>query len=187
MPDKILVVIDGDRAFGTYEYGVIDGSLDGGYDDTLKLTKTRGVRVFANKIIGGFEDCVDMNVVEDCIVNCRAFVAGGEYVATIKGGSRAVTLTGTIYQGGRTVDVDLGNWSDQSQEKTRGVRLSLIRIDGRKVKVRVLHAERPIFVNGPQNYTYAFPSPNLPFGLHGLIVWAVRGAMRIWKKLGGDK
>lgn len=132
------------------------------YDDALKITsRCTGLNVHAKHIIGGREDCVDINNHATAIkVLSDRWFAQGKYIATIKGGASDVFLWGQITDGGSEVDVDLGNWSDQSQEKTTNVRLHLTRADGKPVIVRVLHADKPALLPSDKGYRYAFPHPD---------------------------
>ena len=121
-----------------------------GTDDTLKITgASTDVSVAADSIHGGAEDCVDINNrCERITVRAGEWHSGGKYIATIKGGSRDIELSGEIVRPGKSCDVELGNWSDQSQALTTGVRLNLTRRDGGYMHVMLWHADRPILAGG---------------------------------------
>lgn len=161
MSDNNLISYYDKDSHQTVHHEIIgDSSLN--YDDALKITsRCAGLNVHAKAIRGGREDCVDINNHASAIkVLADRWLATGKYVATIKGGASDVFLWGRIERGGSEVDVDLGNWSDQSQAKTENVRLHLSRADGKPVTVRVLHAEKPLLLPNDKGYRYAFPHPD---------------------------
>lgn len=129
------------------------------WDDTLKISsQCRDFMLFSRIIWGGREDCVDINNRAQNIVVGADFFPQGKYACTIKGGAHSVKIIGRVSVDAKEVDIDLGNWSDQSQEKTRGVCLQLSKTAG-PVTVRVLHADKPALLgNGP--YRYVFPHPD---------------------------
>jgi hypothetical protein len=132
--------------------------------DTIKCST--GLSGFIGRfarVHAGKEDALDVNNrCRDLNLVAQAWVLGGaKYGITVKGGSRNVTVEGAVEGRGQECDVDLGNGSDQSNEKTAGVKLNLWRVDGQPVRVRVLNADRPELFNGP--YKWVFPSPNIWF------------------------
>jgi len=145
---------------------VFEQDMEGpaGTSDTLKVTASREVMVVAKRIVGGREDCVDVNNrSQDVSIYAEVFEPRGKYLATIKGGSRNVMLRGGVKGHGSVVDVDIGNISDQSDELTGPVRLDLEHLDGEEITVRVLGGSRPVFVNGDrQKYRVVFEVPG-PF------------------------
>jgi hypothetical protein len=127
--------------------GLLDGQK---FDDALKLSNCRGVTVREYEILGGREDCIDINRgklinVRDCSLHPK-----GRYAMTIKGGAECVIVENvTIFGRGSEVDIDLGNWSDQCGEKTTGVVLRNVRGNtSEPVRVRVLHAGLPLVDGG---------------------------------------
>ena len=139
------------------------------WSDTIKITsQCTGLRLTADEILGGTEDCVDINNGCRDIKVTSLFHAQGKYVATIKGGAEEVTLSGIVTKHGTEVDIDLGNWSDQSSAPVRGVRLDLKSITGLPIVVRVLNAAKPTLA-GAGPYRFAFPHPDAWY--HGLAVW----------------
>lgn len=121
------------------------------FDDVLKLSNARNITVRNCVVLGGREDAVDMNrhcqnvLIEDCLVG-----AGKQYAFTIKGGCSRITLRNVIITPrGGSIDIDLGNWSDQSKEPTRLVHLhNVTRVDGKPVRVRVGNADKPTISGG---------------------------------------
>jgi hypothetical protein len=145
---------------------------DDSYSDTLKFGGfSFDGEVVAGRIVGGREDCVDMNNVRDIHVRAEVFEPRGRFLATIKGGSTDCELSGTVVGHGTETDVDLGNWSDQSKEVTRGTCLCLISTDGSPIRVRVLLAEWPVILNASQqNYRFALVS-YLPLWMKRVGFW----------------
>lgn len=125
--------------------------LDGqDYDDALKFSNCRGVVVRDRTILGGREDCIDINRGEYLYLHDLNLHPKGKYAVTIKGGAKVVALTDILISGkGSEVDIDLGNWSDQSGDRVSGVSLTRVtRHDGTPVIVRVLHADMPLVIGG---------------------------------------
>jgi hypothetical protein len=151
------------------------------WQDTLKYTtKLQNFTHRVGHVFGGTEDCVDVN--NECTgvaVIAKGFWSGGKYVATVKGGSFGITLRGSIYKSGSEVDVDLGNWSDQSAKKTSMVFLDLVKPEDREVTVRVLNAHKPILAPASGPYRYVFPHPDSWY--HGAAVWFFMRFRRFWK------
>jgi hypothetical protein len=115
-------------------------------DDVLKFSGVHRLRVnVIGTVPGGTEDCVDINnKCRNLEINCPdGFMPYGQYVATIKGGSENITVSGPIWKRAKTVEVDLGNFSDQSQAVTRGVKLGLWMVDNSPVRYRRLNAIEP--------------------------------------------
>jgi len=120
------------------------------YSDIFKLSHATNIVLRNSSIAGGTEDCIDMN--RDCnnilIENVRLH-SGGSYCMTIKGGTKNVTLKDIVVQAhGKETDIDLGNWSDQSNELTTNITLENVQsMDGSPVRVRVLWADPPTVIN----------------------------------------
>jgi hypothetical protein len=119
-----------------------DGSQ---YDDILKFSNAWAVTVSGceiNPMGGNREDGVDINnhSRELLFRNCRV-TAGAKYAFTIKGGSRDITLKDITIKGPRGsegVDIDIGNYSDQSNVMTRDITLDNVnREDGQPVTIRI--------------------------------------------------
>jgi hypothetical protein len=126
---------------------LIDGQ---GFDDALKFSNCSAVLVEGVEILGGREDCIDINRGGLIALRNVTLNPKGKYGVTIKGGAEVVTLKSVVFcSHGSEVDVDLGNWSDQSGERTRGVTLeNVFSADGKPVIVRVLHADMPLVRGG---------------------------------------
>lgn len=136
---------------GRFEYEELDA---GANNEALKITsQATDIEVRGKRILGGAEDCLDLNDrCRDIDVHFDEWAARGKYVVTCKGGCRGIRLSGTITSHGAETDVDLGNHSDQSAERTTAVRLNLATNDGSAVRVRVLHAHQPVIENPSQRY-----------------------------------
>lgn len=132
----------------TLHYDVIDGR---GFAEGLKITsQAQDITVFANKIIGGYEDCVDINNrCKNITVVANEWEPRGKYLATDKGGSENVKLKGKLLAHGTEVDVDGGNYSDQSHKTTEGISLELQAWDGSPVTYRSLDAKSWHLAGGP--------------------------------------
>jgi polygalacturonase len=121
------------------------------YSDTLKLSKATNVLVKNCYIVGGKEDCVDMNrYCESITIQDTKVRSNGRYCFTIKGGSKNITLKNiVIEQKGSEVDIDIGNWSDQSSDLTTNIILDNVScLNGDTVNVRVLWGDKPIVIGG---------------------------------------
>lgn len=152
------------------------------YDDALKFTSQ--LTNFNGKfgvVYSGKENAVDVN--NKCrnltLSGERWMANGGLYPFTVKGGSEGITITGTLDGHGTEVDVDAGNWSDQSNGWVKNWTLGLRSLDGRPIVVRCLQAKAPQLIAGTGPYKYAFPSPNNP--LHGVFIWLLQLFWKITK------
>jgi len=126
--------------------------------DVLKFSGVRGLTVLVRGILpGGYEDCIDINNhCADVEVDLEdGALPVGDYFATIKGGSRDIVISGKLWAPAKTVDVDLGNLSDQSDDITRGVTLHLAMMDGSRVTYRQLNASAPT-LSWPDDYRRTF-------------------------------
>jgi hypothetical protein len=155
-----------------------------GFTDTVKCTTE--LQDFTGKfglVIGGNEDCIDVNNrCKKIDIFAKTWKPTGKHLATIKGGSEEVCVRGDVISHGEEVDVDLGNWSDQSQKKTKKTALGLISKDGEKISIRVLKSEKPTLLPNTGPYKYVFPWPWLG-PIHTLIVSALFLYFRVSKKL----
>jgi len=143
---------------GDRDFDVIDGS---GGSDALKITDSSYGMIRVGHIIGGKEDCVDVNNHTSGVrVICDLYEPRGDYVITCKGGSSNIVFEGFVRGHGRVVDVDLGNVSDQSDDLTTGIRLNLVHEAGEPITVRVLGADNPALLNAAtQRYDIIFQIP----------------------------
>lgn len=121
------------------------------FSDTLKLSNTHNFVGTRLDIVGSNENAVDMNRTCKNVVlsNCQ-LRGGGQCAVVIKGGSSQITLQDIeIYEVRGSYDIELGGWSDQSQEITREVALvNVRRLDGEPVRVVIGNAEKPLVVGG---------------------------------------
>ncbi|MBL9187932.1 MAG: hypothetical protein JNK23_10665 [Opitutaceae bacterium] len=142
------------RPLGYHAVGDLTPSAE--IADTLKVTDCAGGRIVAGHIIGGREDCIDVNNhCEGIVIEAAVLEPRGKYIATIKGGSRHITLRCPCVIGhGTETDIDLGNISDQSDEVTGPTLLDCQHQLGplEPIRVRVLGATRPILLNPIQRY-----------------------------------
>jgi hypothetical protein len=185
-PDRILHAIGGTDPLGTYTTEDLDADdyIDPSTQkkirahDTFKLSRCKRGSVKLGHVKGGLEDCLDVNNhCEDLVIEASLWEPRGEYLTTIKGGSRNITVRGLVTGHGQTVDVDLGNLSDQSDDPTTDVKLDLTHVAGDPIRVRVLNAAPPILLNGGvQRYEIVFRLP----GFWGEL-WAKCCA--VWKKI----
>jgi len=132
--------------------------------DAFKLTNSRHGLIHLGHVKGGYEDCLDVNNhAENITIEADLWQPQGNYLATIKGGSRDVTLRGKVRGHGRIVDIDLGNVSDQSDDVTGPIALHLKHELGEPITVRVLGSQAPRQLNSyEQRYQVVFQIPN-PF------------------------
>lgn len=114
-----------------------------GYQDALKISGALYVNVFAGTVLGGTEDCLDINHSSHVSVYAREFLPKGRYVATIKGGSSYIDVAFDLCGVAQYTEFDLGNWSDQSKDKTVQVTLHNRAFDLAGARVRQLHASKP--------------------------------------------
>ena len=139
------------------------------WSDTVKITSgCTNFSLDAAHIYGGQEDCLDANnKATGCTVHAN-WHPQGKYLATIKGGCHGIGLFGDVYAHGSEVDVDIGNWSDQSENVTTGTILGLWSKTGHPIRVRVLNGLKPTAMAGSGPYTYVWPHPDGM--LHPIIV-----------------
>ncbi len=114
------------------------------FQDALKISGARFVDVECDYISGGTEDCVDINHSDSVTLYNKSFVPKGRYVATIKGGSTNIlVMFSDVIGKPKYVDFDIGNWSDQSANRTSGVTITSQQPQSRQYTVRQLHARKP--------------------------------------------
>ncbi len=133
---------------------VVEGrKIDGGpgYNDMLKFSDCTNFRVTECYIVGGSEDCVDMNRGKGGLIENTMFEPRGSFALTAKGGFSNLHLRNVMVRGrGKETTIDLGNWSDQAPWKmTKNIVLeNLTSEDGSPVSVRVLWAQKPKVIGG---------------------------------------
>ena len=94
------------------------------FSDTLKLSGVKDLIVHVGIVQGCTEDVLDINHCENVSVYIEKGIIYGRFFATIKGGSRNIRVFVAELQGdGEETEFDIGNWSDQSMERTTNVSL----------------------------------------------------------------
>lgn len=126
--------------------------------DALKVSNASNGVIYAGAIVGGYEDCVDLNNhCSDVTIIADLWEPKGDYLATIKGGSNHIQLHGIVRGHGKVVDIDIGNISDQSDDLTTMVMLNLKHEAGEPITIRVLGGDKPVLINeATQKYVYKF-------------------------------
>lgn len=129
-------------------------------DDVLKFSNARNGRV-SNVIVNAHglqkENAIDMN--RGCVnvlFNTIRLVSGCQNAITIKGGCRNIDFTNVeITPGQGHCDIELGSWSDQSQEKVEAISFNHIsKSDGSPIRLRVGHAAYPSILNSKVEYLW---------------------------------
>lgn len=121
------------------------------FDDILKFSHARNVQAQRLFVAGGRENAIDLNRgCENVVVENTLLEAGRQASVVIKGGCRNITLRHVaITNVTGWCDVLIGDWSDQSWEKTTEVHLLHVsRNDGQPVRVVVGHADWPEVMGG---------------------------------------
>lgn len=123
-------------------------------DDVLKLSHAQNILI--ERLIvdaGGLqkENAIDMNRMcsQVSIIDAK-LVSGLQNAITIKGGCYDILIENVIIIPGKgSCDIELGNWSDQSQDYVTNVTLkNVTRNDGQPVRLRVGHAKEPTIIGG---------------------------------------
>lgn len=123
--------------------------------DVIKFSGSSYIDVRVHGILpGGKEDCVDANNgSHDITVYADFWSPTGKFAITAKGGSRRLWFHGKLLRHAAEADVDVGNHSDQSPERTREVFLELKPEAGiGPITVRILHGHLPTLVQGSGPY-----------------------------------
>lgn len=156
-PDNNLRSFVGPQDDGVH---LTDIQLDGtGYDDALKCSNLRNALFARLAIIGGKEDCCDVNRGANLKFKHCQLIPIGRFACTLKGGASNLTFEDIVLsRHGTETDFDFGGWSDQAQSfgaRTTGVTLRRVRMDdGSPIRIRVLNAERPTIEDcGPVKLT----------------------------------
>lgn len=160
-PDNNLHSIANRRPLGDVYLGdlIADPAV---HADALKITNCADGRVFVGRIVGGAEDCIDLNNhCENLEIVAESIEPRGKYGVTNKGGNRNITICTKLRGHGSEVDVDLGNVSDQSDDVTGPTKLYIEHELGPQepVRTRNLNATRPIILNPAQRYETIFAVP----------------------------
>jgi len=125
-----------------------DGWEKGSWQDTCKFHQRKGL-LFSNFEIvdAGTEDGVDIGT--NCVDNFfnNFIVAGGAQVLTLKSGSSNNTLVNwMITKHGKTIDVELGNWSTTNPVRDNNNKfISWKTFDGKPVTYAYRLGSKPIW------------------------------------------
>ena len=173
--DKNLVSLYETDSNKHLSYGVLDGTGD---TAPLKITsKAAQLSVSADRLIGGSENCADLNnEVSNVTVMCASIEPRGKYALSAKT-SNGVFFTGHIVGRANSWEVNLGSWSDQSKAVQTNTHLSLT-ADKYPIRVWLGNADYPT-LDDPSKYQF------LGFGRYGVVVRTF--VMFFWglgKKLG---
>lgn len=125
------------------------------YTDICKLSNTRRNRYFDFYIVGGREDCIDLN--RNSIGNLferGTLKPNGKFGITCKGHSNNNVFKDiTFASHGTEVDIDIGNDSESTMRWTSGTVLENIQSsDGKPVTLRVGWGEMPKIINSNIEY-----------------------------------
>lgn len=127
-----------------------DLDASGGYTAALKVTsKAKGIVVHAHRLIGGGENCVDVNNGVDGLTVTAIYAPLGKYALSAKA-SRAIRFVGHIRGRAKRWEVNLGSWSDQSRAVQTGTLLELT-ADTYPIRVWVGNADIPL-MDDPKKY-----------------------------------
>jgi len=134
----------------------VEGKDPADFDDLLKISHCRGL-VFSNFVVQGAgrqrENAIDLN--RECsgvLLIGGTVEAGKQNAITIKGGCTNTILRRiVILRPAKKCDIELGNHSDQSAQRTTHTYLhDVTRSDGQRVRVTVGHADWPIATGDTQ-------------------------------------
>jgi hypothetical protein len=146
------------------------------HQDALHISASEDGTVYCGQLVGGTEDCVDVNNHCKRITVIAEFEPKGKYVITVKGGSEDIAFVGSVKGHGTEVDVDIGNISDQSDNLTKRVKLHLVHQDKEPITVRCIGGPRPILLNEEeQGYAVVFEVPGFWQS------WALKGLKQLKK------
>lgn len=133
----------------------------------LKITsQAHDIHVFVKRGRGGNENWLDVNNRAQRIrVFCDDLEAPGKYAATIKGGSKDVTLTAHLTGlSPKVCHVNGGDYSDQCKDVTEGIELALTCAGPQPVTWRSLNATGWLFAKNTGPYKCKFQVPLGGFG-----------------------
>jgi hypothetical protein len=127
------------------------------YTDICKLSNTRGNSYFDFYIVGGREDCIDLNRNS---MNNR-FIRGvlrprGNFGITCKGHSSGNLFEGIVFAAhGTEMDIDIANDSESTMRWTSDTILKdIISADGKPVTLRVGWGSKPKIIGGNVKYLF---------------------------------
>lgn len=137
-----LIRPKGDTSWVTIDLGRVFALGD--TSDAIKVSGAYNAVILAEIAVGGSEDVIDINHSHDIVVKIDDAKPQGRYLATIKGGSKNIKIHVERQVGhGKYEDFDLGNWSNQNNDKVRNVEICSNAGDGTAIKIRCLNAEKP--------------------------------------------
>lgn len=127
------------------------------------------------------ENCLDIDdkVHGVKLTNVNFGVGGGQgdQVITIKGDATNIYISGVLHTRGKRggVDVDIGNWCDQTYAMSKNIVLDLRHIDGKPVNVRIGRATNVTLRGSCKKMVWS--SINLK--IYWWVKWAVRKLFKI--------
>lgn len=152
------------------------------YATILKTSGNINPISFDGAVIGqGHENSIDINNRCHDITHTNATIGvngpNGDQVITLKGGSRNIKISGIVHSRGtrQKVDVDIGNWSDQSYDNTQGVTFDLKHVDGKPINVRIGRAVNVTLLGDCKKMVFA----SLLLKCYWWFKWAVRKVLKI--------
>lgn len=180
MNDSYLFVFVGPQ--DDHRSASIGEAVDGSnHSAPIKCTSgVTGVSVFAGRVIGGKDACVDVNDgAKNAYISIREAEATGQFVATIKGGAiEPILMVGDITKHGKRADVILGDWSDQRHAWVKKPVLGSSSKNG-PVTVIWLASDRPHLVPGSGPYRFKYWPRWTPSPIHSFIVFCFN-TLRRW-------
>lgn len=131
------------------------------WDAILKCSNRHDTTLTDLKVAQGQENSLDINNKSsnldfsgDWGVSCNI----GDQVFTIKGASHDIKISGNIYSDGKKAVVVIGEWSDQSYDKSYNIDLSDLKMaDGSPVTVIVSRVNNPILAAFGRSKDIKFP------------------------------
>lgn len=141
----------------------------------------KGIWIDSPVIAQGHENAIDINNRSKNIKYSNATIGAtgenGDQVITIKGGSTDIQITGVLHTRGnrQSVDVDVGNWSDQSYNNSERITLNLTHVDGKKINVRIGRAKNVILLGSCKQMVFA----SLVLKAYWWFKWLVRKVLKI--------
>lgn len=167
-PDTNLISYNGPDWSNRTEFRAGGGPIVAGpeFSDAVKITsRIENFTLHLAPVFGGKEDCVDINDHSfNVAVDSELWVPRGKYLATIKGGSSEIILTGKVRGHGSVVDVDIGNIADQSDDPTGPVYIALEHEDGDPITVRIINGCKVEFLNPTSQKYKVVLNLRQPFG-----------------------
>lgn len=130
----------------------------------------------------GHENCIDIDdkVIHGVkLTNVKFGVdfGAGDQVITIKGNCVNIYIQGVLYSRGKRggVDVDIGNWCDQTYGMSYNITLDLKHIDGKPVNVRIGRAKDVTLLGECKKMFWG----SVGLKIYWWVKWAIRKILRI--------